>query len=367
MGSDPNDINAWLDDDLARLEQEGGAKRVIADNYRKFWNYFGSHMATAELLINEALDIARTTGELRWELHLRHWRLQLWITGSRVKEMLPEAIDLLSLAVDERVKDVPQRICAYNDVVACYILMDPAGYYKEIKENSEYILGQLPRSHHCADCTRGNMALAAAASGRTTEAERWLAEHESYRYGNRHSGLLFFRAGAYISLQQWDEAARHYLEACEVTRRENRSGSHMEALIGVAHARLGKGDIPGAQKMLRRARREAKNQGGTDNTAYLQEVEGYLAEAHKLPQTAIGYFTRAAQVYHEQERYRDAARLALRAAELASSHNLPDPEEALDIAARAVAMLPPASQYLYQRLASLGREPSAAKTEGNML
>jgi hypothetical protein len=106
------DIWAWTYKDRARLVQEGGAKKAIVDNYQKFWHFFHNDNISAELAINEALEAARATGEIRWELHLRHWRLQHWLTQYRIREMLPEAIDLLSLAVDERVKDVPQRICA---------------------------------------------------------------------------------------------------------------------------------------------------------------------------------------------------------------------------------------------------------------
>jgi tetratricopeptide (TPR) repeat protein len=354
------DIWAWTYKDRARLVQEGRAKKAIVENYQKFWNFFHNDNISAELAINEALEAARATGEIRWELHLRHWRLQFWLTQYRIREMLPEAIDLLSLAVDERVKDVPQRICAYHDIVECYVQMDPAGYAEEIKENAQDILAQLPRRHPCADCARGNLARAMAAAGRAEESRHWIAEQEANRHERRYTGMLQGRARTYLFLQDWAEAERHYLEACEVARKERQSTDYQESLLGVARARLGRGDIAGAEEIMRRIRRGTKYEGETNLLALLLEVEGYLAEAHKVPQAAIGYFTRAAKMDYELGRYRDAAEIALHAAELARAKELPDSETetALEIAARAVGMMPPASKDVYQRLEALGRQPA---------
>lgn len=354
------DIWKWTYEDRVRLLEEGGTKKTIAENYQKFWDYLYNDKITAEFLINEALDAARSTGEIRWELHLRHWRLQLWLTQDRIREMLPEAIDLLSLAVDERVKDVPQRICAYHDIVECYVQMDPAGYCEDIQENAQDILSQLPRRHPCADCARGNLARAMAAAGRADEAKHWLSEQEANLHERRHTGLIQGQARTHAFLQEWDKAERSYLEACEVARKEEKSLSYLESLLGVARARLGKGNISGALEIMQRVRRGAKYEGEVNLMALLLEVEGHLAEAHKVPQAAIGYFTRSAKLYHELGRFRDAAEVALHAAELALTIELPAPdrEAALEISAKAVGMMPQTSKDVYQRLAALGRQPA---------
>jgi tetratricopeptide (TPR) repeat protein len=357
MTNNPTDIWAWTYKDKQRLHEEGGVKQALAENYEKFWNYFHNDNVSAELAINDALDTARATGELRWELHLRHWRLQLWLTQDRIKEMQPEAIDLLSLAVDERVKDVPQRICAYHDIVECYVQMDPAGYYEDIKENAKHILNQLPQKHPCADCARANLARTAAASGRLQEAKHWLAEHEANRNERAHPGLLNGRGRTYALLQQWEEAEHYYQEACKVSRKEEQYTSYLEALIGVARARVAQGKLGEAQETVQQIRRSIKYEGETNLMAFLLEVEGYLAESHRVPHAAIGYFTHAAKLHNELGRYRDAAEFALYAAELAREQQLSEPEEALEIAVRATGMLPPASQDVYQRLATFGRKP----------
>src|SRR5579885_1802144 len=117
---DPTNIWAWVEEDEERLEREGGAKQAIVEGWNNFFYYRRrGNAAAADQAIHRALEAARAEGELRWELLLRHWRLQLWLNHD-LNKVLPEAIDLLSLATDERLRDVPQRICAFHDVVDCH-------------------------------------------------------------------------------------------------------------------------------------------------------------------------------------------------------------------------------------------------------
>ena len=357
------DIWQWTYADRKNFREAGGSKQTLIDNYEEFWRCYGNDPSGAELAIHQAIDAAKACGDARWELHLRHWRIQNWINQSQVKRMLPEAIDLLDLAVDERVKDIPQRICAYHDVVECYVEIDPAGYYQEIKENAEHILAQLPKCYPCADCARSNLARAAAAAGKVQEAERWLAEHESNRYDELRAAMLNGRGTTYLRMGQWDKAEQAYLEAAKLADKKQEGLRYLSAMLGVAHARLSKGDLAGAQKLMPHIRRNAKYEGGSNLVADLLEVEGYLAEQLKAPQAALDYFTRAAKINDELGCSRNAAEIALHAAEMAREHQIStENEETLTIAARAVGMLPPASQDLYQRLAALGREPLAPVT-----
>lgn len=355
--SDKIDIWEWTYADREEFRKEGGSRQVIIENYEEFWQNLYDDPISAELAINHAIEAARACGEVRWELHLRHWRIQNWVRQSQVRRMLSEAIDLLSLAVDERVKDVPQRICAYHDVVECYVEIDPAGYYQEIKENSEHILSQLPKRYPCADCARSNLARAAAAAGHTEEAEHWLAEHESKRHDDLRPDMLSGRGATYVRMRQWDNAERLYREAYKMAQEKEDSTRALSALIGLARARLGKSDLEGAQQILPHIRQNARYEGGSEMVARLLEVEGYAAEQFKALPAAVDYFTRSAKVNDELGCAREAAEIALHAAELAREHQLPDPEEALNIAAHAVGELPPTSQDLYQRLAALGRKP----------
>jgi hypothetical protein len=104
----------WIYADEQRLRTEGGEKAELVENWNAFQRYHHADFAAAAHAIELALDTARRTGERRWELLLRHWRLQLWVDDD-LRRALPEAVDLLSLATDEHLRDVPQRICAFHD------------------------------------------------------------------------------------------------------------------------------------------------------------------------------------------------------------------------------------------------------------
>ena len=359
MGNNATDIWAWTYKDIRRLNEEGGLKKTIVENYNRFWLYFNNDHAAAEISINTALDAARAAGELAWELHLRHWRLQLWLRQLDLKRMLPEAIDLLALATDERVRHIPQRICAYHDIVECYVELDAGGYYNEIAENSRHILAQLPQRHPCATCARMHITQAAAAAGRVEEAEHWKALCEANLHESKYPEIDESFAEAYEELDKWNEAERYYLEARKLAQQRRSSTAHLKATLGVARARIAKGDIHGGVEMLHIARENTKHQHETAQLARLLEVEEYLANAINEAPSALDYLTRAARHYLELDCYRKAALTSLDACELANAGNLPGTEETLSIAARAVGALPPTSTPFYNRLAALGREPIA--------
>jgi tetratricopeptide (TPR) repeat protein len=361
--ADPADIWAWIERDKERLEREGGAKRGIVSGWRMFWAYYHHDREAADLAITGALDTAKAEGEPRWELLLRHWRLQLWLNGD-IRRALPEAVDLLSLATDERVRDVPQRICAFHDVVDCHVRMDPAGYYDDIVSNSAEVLAQLPARHQCADCARLHYATAAAASGRVQEAETWAARLAANLSTPDSTSTWGPSSLASVNelLGRWDDAEREYALLCEQARKRELSDDYLEGLIGLARARAGKGNTAGAMAALREAQHMAKYTGAGYELARLLEVEGYVAEATGEHQIALDYFARAARQYLALSRFRDAALAGLRAAELAREHGL-EAAEALAAAARAAGQMPPASRDIFARLQALGQSPISASTD----
>lgn len=365
--NDTTNIWAWVMADAERLEREGGQRAAIAEQWERFEHFHHNDYAAADHAITLALDAAIATDELRWQLFLRHWRLQLWL-GDDVARALPEAIDLLHLATDERLRDVPQRICAFHDVVDCYARMDPSGYHDEIVANSEDVLAQLPKRHTCADCARLHLASAAGASGRAGEAQAHLAQFAANAYNANWAGNTSSQGDVYEMIAQWDDAERAFRRTMELARGHNLGEYYLEGLLGTARALAGKGDLAGAVAHLSDARHTAKYTGGTYLLARLLEVEGYVAAAAEERGPAVAYLTQAAQQYLTLGRYRQAALSALHAAEL--EHTAGQSEgaqsegahtdtgaDALDIAARAVGAMPPASRDVRDRLAALGRNP----------
>jgi tetratricopeptide (TPR) repeat protein len=353
--TDPTDIWAWLQPDRKRFRDAGGQLAAIESNYRAFWNVYHDDFAAADAAITAAIDAAHATGERKWELHLRHWRLQLWLQDDLTR-VLPEAVDLLSLATDEQLRDVPQRICAIHDLVDCYDTMDPVGYQDEIVQHVQQTLAELPQRHPCADCARSQIADVMCEAGRLEEAEYWIAQRQAHNFGSDGASQITGRGDRWETLGRWDDAIREFTAAAEKARKENEREPYLVAQMGLARAHAAKGELPQASEALRSARHIAKYTGNTARLARLLAVEGYVAEAADAPEAAIDYFTRSATQNLALGRYRSAALVALHGAELAQAHNQ-DATALLDLAARAIGYMPPASRDVRARLATFGRAP----------
>ncbi|GEM_PF-2865810 len=357
---DPTNIWSWIYADEERLKRESGPKQAIVEEWDRFQYYHHRDAATADHAISRALELARSEGELRWELLLRHWRLQLWLDHD-LKKVLPEAVDLLSLATDERVRDVPQRICAFHDLVDCHVRMDAVGYYDDIVANAQDVLAQLPDRHSCATCARMNIATAAGAAGHTEEAERWLAQIIAHIHQPKSTWGAWSNSfgDIYESLGKWTDAEKEYTQAARDASNGKYGDFHLEALLGLARMRARKGEVAEAAHTLHQAQHFAKYAAETYLLARLLETEGWVAEAAGESGVAVDYFVRAARQYLELGRYRFAALTSLHAAELAREVKLENADEALGVAAQAIGAMPPASRDVRMRLERLGCQPVA--------
>jgi tetratricopeptide (TPR) repeat protein len=356
--NDPTDIWAWTYADRKRLRDAGGGRLAILDGWDRYNSYHHRNDAAADQVITSAIAAAKAEGELRWELLLRHWRLQLWLRHD-LRKVLPEAIDLLNLATDERVRDVPQRICAFHDVVDCHVQMDAVGYYEDIVANAQDVLAQLPARHTCATCARLNVAMAAGAAGHTKEAEQWIARLLAQIHQPKSSWPSWSNSlgDIYEGLGKWDDAEREYADAARDARQSEYGDFYVRAVLGLARVRAKRGNALEAAQTLHEARRSAKYSRGTSLLADLLDTEGWVAEVAGEQAAALDYFTRASRYYLALGRHRQAALTGLHAVEMAQAANLAPAEEALSLAARAVGMMPPASTDVYRRLERLGKQP----------
>ncbi|HEU0027426.1 MAG TPA: hypothetical protein VFQ25_09950 [Ktedonobacterales bacterium] len=375
MATGDTSIFSWTYRDAKRLRDAGGQKALILQRYYAFQNTYHSDFEGADLAITEAIQAAQAESETAWELFLRHWRVQLRLKED-LRRALPEAVDLLTLAEDQRVRDVPQRICAFHDVVYCHLAMDPACYGEDTLENSKSVLAQTPARYDCADCARMNSATALAALGRREEALAALARFHANQNGHDASWLTG-EAYVYLLLEQWEDAERVARQAIKRTRETQVEDDYTQAHIYLARALIERGQLDEAGEALMECRRMTKYAGGSYLLAQLLEMDARLAIA--MDESGVDYLTRAAERYFALGRYREAALAALLAAERAHDYVPPraegaaegaaeaqatpaerlDPEPALAIAAQALGAVRSADPRLAARLAAFGRLPTA--------
>lgn len=371
MATGDTSVFNWTHRDTKRLYEAGGQQALIPERERAFWRMYHSDFEGADLAITEAIQAAQAESETRWELYLRHWRVQLRLKED-LRRALPEAIDLLTLADDPRVRDVPQRICSFHDVVYCHLAMDPACYGEDTLANSESVLAQVPAHWDCADCARMNSATALAALGRADDARAALARFHANQNGYSTSWLTG-EAQVYTLMGQWDGVERVARQAIEKTRGNHEADEYAQAHIYLARALIERGQLNEAGGALIECRRMTKYAGGSYLLAQLLEMDGRLSIA--MGESGVDYLTRAAERYFALGRYREAAIAGLLAAERARDYVPPlneaangvdgapaeqaNPEPALAIAAQALGAVRTADPALAVRLAAFGRVPTA--------
>jgi tetratricopeptide (TPR) repeat protein len=299
----------WVHEDELRLQEQGGEWQVIVDNHHQFWRNFDDDFLAAELAITRALEAARATNEIKWELYLRHWRMQLWFRQSQVRRALPEAVDLLALATDRRVQDVPQRICAYHDIIDCYAVMDPVGYHQDIVENSQEILAQLPQKYDCATCARSHLLYTMAVTGKEEQADHWRNQIQANEQTLRPSLLLDF-GDASMALGKWDEARQYYQQALSLARERDDFDRYVKATLGSLYASLKAGDMRDVLSTLRKTRQLIKENDNNTNLAKFLEISGAAMLVTNELSDALDYLGQAARLYYTLGLYRDAAQCA---------------------------------------------------------
>ncbi len=370
MATGDTSIFSWTYRDTERLSDAGGQKALIPQRHYAFQRMYHRDFEGADLAITEAIQAAQAESETAWELFLRHWRVQLRLKED-LRRALPEAIDLLTLADDPRVRDVPQRICAFHDVVYCHLAMDPACYGEDTLANSESVLTQVPARYDCADCARMNSATALAALGRADEARAALTRFHANQNGFDESWLTG-EAYVYLLLEQWEDVERVARQAIERTRKGRKEDEYTQAHIYLARALIERGQLDAAGDALMECRRMTKYAGGSYLLAQLLEMDGRLTIA--MGESGVDYLTRAAERYFALGRYREAAIAGLLAAERARDYvppreganeaasapaERPNPEPALVVAAQALGAVRAADPRLVARLAAFGRVPTA--------
>ncbi len=341
------EVFAWLEDEAPRLCTESEQKHELIHLYFHFFDAFFHDFDTAQSTLLQAIQLAEELSEFSWGLFLRRNLLLFWLHYDLLSLALLESFSLLSLLADERLHGSLHLPYACHDIVACYSLLDPVGYYKEIIANSQEVLSQDSVPDAVATAAYRHLMLASAASHFLRETEHWVAVLQSY---SDSSDFACDFGLAYERLELWPQAKLYYLDAATHTSSNAYLlPTHCKALLGAARSHCALHEVAETECLLSCVLPLLSTLSCSLLLARLFEVEAHLALADNLPERAVSFFSQAAYIYLEFALHRDAVLSALQAAELARSAHLSDSAHALSLASQAARMLPSLTPDLVQR------------------
>ena len=290
--------NEWTITDGMRLRTED--KSALTDAVDQFFYQKQSlDYLLAERAIEEAVSLARAFEEPAWEIYARHWRLQLWIHFlGRISRGLDEALDLVSFASDPKFQHLPQRICAYDDLICCYIFKDWKGYRALVMDTIHKLLGEVNDGLECRGCM------------------------------NHYLGLIFALEGDLEGVRriaaQYLEIAGHFAE----------SKADMAALLGDCHLVRGE-----AREALEQFQREQHHRTGTfiekpiNGMAESRLLLGHLHRARKTAEKALRIARSASNAADQFRAYRTLARVQ----QAGRRRRLPEALEFFQLAHQSIA------------------------------
>lgn len=161
-------------------------------------------------LVEQALPLARQIEDKWLEVYLRHWRLQSHVLRHYdANGHLSEAVALLDFSHQPETEGCPQRICAVQDLAACYGIKDGPGFVEERIAVTKETLAQIDASWPCYECINSELISALLDGNRIDEAleqisfvKKELAKVEE----NDGSEMIFSHTNTLIAAQQFDEA-----------------------------------------------------------------------------------------------------------------------------------------------------------------
>ena len=173
---------------------------VVDDEYKK-----------VDAIIPEGLRLARQLNHKWLEVFFRHWNLQsLVLYREQVKDMLPEAINLVDFCHQEDTKDCPQSICVVQDLAHCYESIDYLGYAEERLAVAAETLKKIDMNWPCFSCIGSEYTSALIDMGKPDSALEWIDDARkkarAMRTDEHESLFLSNKINALIDMERWQEA-----------------------------------------------------------------------------------------------------------------------------------------------------------------
>jgi len=205
------DIWQWVHDRQDTLYDSGH------DELANYIDQISNHAVNdkfdlVDQVYHAAMPLCRAMEDKWLEIYFRHWRLQAHVLKNYdAKGLLPEAIALLDFSHAEETKDCPQRICAVQDLAACYGIKDGPGFAEERVAVCRETLAQIDGSWPCYECVSGELvdALMDAKKYKLAEEEVEKTNSEIAKYReNKESELILTQTRLYLekgnAKKAWD-------------------------------------------------------------------------------------------------------------------------------------------------------------------
>ncbi len=221
------DIWDWVHSTTERLREGDAEQQRLARLIRELPSATcDDEHERVDMLVPEAVALARSLDEPWIELFLRHWNLQSRVLHRCLArpEELREAVDLLEFANRPTTQKCPQSVCVTQDLACCYSRADGPGYVNERLAVAQETLARIDPSWPCFDCISAEYFSALMDDARAEEALRFVegqaAKRAEWGIFEPGSNMIHNRVDALLTVGR----AQHALEVLEGMRDPERLG-----------------------------------------------------------------------------------------------------------------------------------------------
>lgn len=342
------DIWEWLDDHYmnAIIEQNDEKVELMGQVFAAFDGEFSDDPDGHITAFQMAAERARLLNEAWLESFCEHWILQLLLHHKRdYKAALDLAVRAVVKARKAACAGLPQRVCLHEDLISCYIEIDPLGYEKQIEDAMAYMAQEIQPGMECAYCLLGWRTAFHASRERWDEAhecallELTTAQKADKQRTAEHHSAESLSTLCHIALHRgdWDNMLEWSRAGEQLARKLKKPESIGTLQMWQAVALKKRGETQEAGRLLRAARGRIGRLNAVPKSDYYDalaayfELDGDLKKALAVREEELGHLQNSGRLLRE-------ARVQLFRCRLLKELNLPR-EDALAAARNAAQKL----------------------------
>ena len=318
------DYFAWMDELLKK--KKNPRVRLFLARYHSIMKsrHDNAHATYKEL--TELINSEFLADYPRWKVFLRHFQLQNLINNmGHVKRALPYGIENLIMLEDPVFDDFPQRHCVINDLLSCYYIMDPIGYFEILNQKIHEGLATIPEDMICRSCYLMDRLMMYRFRGNLVELNDHVQEiliaysSKSEEYVDDSKYRLYLNVcDVYLDRGVPEKASSFFDQVCYEKLLHSYSKMHYHLIDGLLTLRASRGTPP--KSILYKAADVVKTSSllGFDILTWQGfKLAGEYCRRAGQHYRAVDFYVRALDVLSEMGTYRDEVETALTAATLA--------------------------------------------------